>query len=118
MTIINNILDFFINSAEAAPAAGNPQQSGNFSLLIIMVVFVGFLYLTVWRPQNKRAKEQREMLGALTKGDEVVTAGGILGKINKVSNGYVVLSIAENTEITVQKSSISTVLPKGTMKAI
>jgi preprotein translocase subunit YajC len=70
------------------------------------------------RPQMKRQKETKSMLEALAKGDEVVTAGGILGKVTKVAEQYVTVEIAPNTEITVQKSAVSTVLPKGTLKSL
>jgi preprotein translocase subunit YajC len=123
--MMNSILDFFITSAHAAeaPTGGAPvvgaQQGGGFSMLIIMVVFVGFMYLTVWRPQSKRAKEHKDLLNALTVGDEIVTAGGIMGKVNKVTdNSYVIVTVADNVNITMQKSSISTVLPKGTLKSV
>jgi preprotein translocase subunit YajC len=119
--LLNNVLGFFITSAHAetaAPAAQPSGVAGNMSLVIMLAVFVAFMYLAVWRPQNKRAKEQRDLLNALTKGDEVVTAGGILGKIAKVNDSYIVLALAENVEITVQKSSIVGALPKGTLKSI
>ncbi len=117
--MINTILDFFITSAHADPAVGGPQQAGgSFSLLIIMAVFVVFMYLTIWRPQSKRAKEHKDLIMSLAKGDEVVTAGGILGKVSKIGDTYMVLSVSDNVEITVQKSSIGNVLPKGTLKSV
>ena len=81
-------------------------------------IFILYMYFIVLRPQNKRAKEQRALLGNLTKGDEVVTAGGILGKIVKVNDNYAVIALADNVEITIQKSSIVNALPKGTLKSI
>ena len=122
--MMNSLLDFFITSAHAAAPTGGgapvvgPQQGGNFSMLIVMVVFVGFMYLTVWRPQSKRAKEHKDLLNSLSPGDEVVTAGGIVGKVNKLADSYIVISVADNVNITMQKSSISTVLPKGTLKSV
>jgi preprotein translocase subunit YajC len=121
--MMNSLLDFFITSAHAAAPTGGapvvgPQQGGNFSMLIVMVVFVGFMYLTVWRPQSKRAKEHKDLLNGLAPGDEVVTAGGIIGKVNKLAESYIVISVADNVNITMQKSSISTVLPKGTLKSV
>ncbi|PPJ80355.1 preprotein translocase subunit YajC, partial [Staphylococcus haemolyticus] len=76
------------------------------------------LWFIMIRPQMKRQKETKAMLEALAKGDEVVTAGGILGKVSKVAEQYVTVEIAANTEITVQKSAVTTVLPKGTLKAL
>ena len=76
------------------------------------------MYFAVWRPQSKRAKEQRNLLSSLAKGDEVITIGGILGKITKITESYIVLSINENMDMTMQKSAIANVLPKGTLKSI
>jgi len=76
------------------------------------------MYFLMIRPQQKRAKEQRAMMDALAKGDEVVTAGGILGKVSKVNDTYVTVEVAANTEIVVQKASITTLLPKGTLKSL
>jgi preprotein translocase subunit YajC len=118
MEILNSLTNFFIPSAHAADAAGAPQQGGGFSLILMLGIFVVFMYFVAWRPQNKRAKEHRDLMSALTKGDEVVTAGGILGKIVKVSDSYVVVALADNVEITVQKTSIVGALPKGTLKSI
>ncbi len=70
------------------------------------------------RPQMKRQKEQKAMIDALSKGDEVVTAGGIVGKVTKVSDAYVTLEVAEGTEIVVQKASVTVLLPKGTVKSL
>ncbi len=87
------------------------------SFLPIILMFVVLWFIMI-RPQMKRQKETKSMLEALAKGDEVVTAGGILGKVTKVAEQYVTVEIAPNTEITVQKSAVSTVLPKGTLKSL
>jgi len=76
------------------------------------------MYFLMIRPQQKRAKEQRAMMDALAKGDEVVTAGGLLGRVVKVVDTYVTIEVASGTEVLVQKSSITTLLPKGTLKAL
>jgi preprotein translocase subunit YajC len=86
-----------------------------FLPLILMFVVMYFLMI---RPQQKRAKEQKQMMDALTKGDEVVTAGGILGKVTKVTETYVTLEVAPNTEVTFQKHAVTTLLPKGTLKSL
>jgi preprotein translocase subunit YajC len=83
--------------------------------ILIAGMFV-VLYFVMLRPQMRRAKEQKQMIASLQKGDEVITAGGVLGRVTKVSDSYVSVEIAPNVEITVQKSSVQTLLPKGTLK--
>jgi preprotein translocase subunit YajC len=99
--------------AQGAPAAG----PGYEQILIIVGMFA-LLYFFMIRPQMKRAKEHKAMTEALQKGDEVVTSGGVLGKITKIGEAYISLEIAPNTEIQVQRGAIQTLLPKGTMKSI
>ena len=96
-----------------APASG----SGFMEFLSVIAVCVVFYFLLL-RPQQKRAKEQRIMLAALQKGDEIITIGGELGRVSKVSENYVSLEIAENVTVLIQKSAVQTVLPKGTIKSI
>jgi len=100
--------------AQAAPAGGD---AGMMNILFIVLMFV-IIYFLMIRPQMKRAKEQRQMIEALQKGDEVITAGGVLGRISKMGEAYVTIEIAPNTEISVQKAAVQTVLPKGTLKSI
>ena len=99
--------------AQAAPS-GDP---GYIGLLPIVLMFV-LLYFLMIRPQMKRAKEAKAMIEALQKGDEVITAGGVLGRITKLSDAYISLEIAPNTEIAVQKSAVQVLLPKGTIKSV
>ena len=107
--------DFFINNAWAqAPQ----QQGGGTSFFIMMVIFFVIFYFLLIRPQQKQAKEHKEMIESLAKGDEVVTTGGVLGRINKVGDNFIVLEIATNLEIKVQRNSVSAVMPKGTMKGL
>nr|WP_249361681.1 MULTISPECIES: preprotein translocase subunit YajC [Cupriavidus] len=87
------------------------------SFLPIILMFAVLWFIMI-RPQMKRQKEAKAMLEALAKNDEVVTAGGILGRITKVNEQYVTLEIAEGTEITVQKNAVTAVLPKGSLKAL
>ncbi|WP_430626784.1 preprotein translocase subunit YajC [Thiobacter aerophilum] len=103
-----------IPPAYAAPAA--QQADPVMSLLPFIVIFVLFWFMLI-RPQMKRAKEQKKMLDALQKGDEVVTAGGLLGKVTKVGDQYVSLEIADGVVVQVQKPTIQAVLPKGTLKS-
>ena len=118
MQLFDTIFNFFVSSAYADTATGAPPQQGGFSFFIMMGVLIFFMYFAIWRPQTKRAKEQRDLLGSLAKGDEVITAGGILGTISKLHDNYVVLLLNDNVEVTMQKSSIVSALPKGTLKSI
>ena len=101
------------NAYAAGPFAGQDLM-GFLPLIVIFVLF----YFMLIRPQMKRAKEQKNMMEALQKGDEVVTSGGQLGKVVKVSDSYVSLEIAESVVVQVQKQAIATLLPKGTIKSI
>ena len=96
------------------------EQSPTFfdPTLFLLFGFMILIYFLMIRPENKRRKTHQEMLASLDLGEEVVTAGGILGKVSKISDQYIELSIADNMKIKVQKSSISTVLPKGTLNSI
>ena len=96
------------------------EQSPTFfdPTLFLLFGFLILIYFLMIRPENKRRKTHQEMLASLDLGNEVVTAGGILGKVSKISDQYIELSISDNTKIKVQKTSISTVLPKGTLKSI
>ncbi len=100
-----------------AYAASTPAATDLMSFLPLIVIFVLFFFMII-RPQMKQAKEQRNMIAALQKGDEVVTSGGIIGKVTKVTDAFVTVEIATNTEITVQKQAIQSALPKGTIKNI
>ena len=106
----------FISNAYAEAAA--PVQGAGIMDFLPLVVLVAVFYFFILRPQSKRAKEQKAMIEALQRGDEVVTGGGELGRISKVFEQYVGVELAENIEVTVQKSSIQAVLPKGTIKSI
>ena len=106
-----------ISSAFAQASGGPSGQSGFLGLLPIVLMF-GLLYFLMIRPQMKRAKEQRQMIEGLQKGDEVVTSGGMVGKITKLGDAYLTVEIAPNTEISVQKAAVQTLLPKGTIKSL
>ena len=99
--------------SSAANAGG-----GGLEMILMMAVFFAIMYFMIIRPQQKRAKEHKQMLDALSKGDEVVTGGGLLGKVANIGENFVELSLADNVTVKVQKQSISTVMPKGTMKSI
>ena len=105
-----------ISNAYAQAAAGG-GDAGFMGLLPIVLMFV-LLYFLMIRPQMKRAKEHKQMVEALQKGDEVVTAGGVLGRISEMGEAYVTLEIAPSVEISVQRGSVQTLLPKGTLKSL
>lgn len=109
-------MSFFIASAHAQTQAA-PQGGGAFQILFLLGLFVLFYFMAI-RPQRKRQKEHQEMLGQLAKGDEVVTTAGLLGKVTKLEDEYVVIKVAENTELKFQKHAVHGVLPKGTIKSI
>ncbi|WP_144393272.1 preprotein translocase subunit YajC [Pleionea sediminis] len=98
-------------------AAAQPGGS-TMSFWIMMGLFVVIFYFLIIRPQNKRQKEHKKMISEIDKGDEVVTAGGLLGRVSKNTENYLVITIAENVDISVQKHAVTAVLPKGTLKSI
>lgn len=100
-----------------AQAAGADPTGGLMGMLPLILMFVVLWFLMI-RPQMKRAKEHKAMIAALSKGDEVVTGGGIAGRVTDVGDSFVQLEVAANTVVAVQKQAVATVLPKGTLKAI
>lgn len=112
-------MSLFISNAMAAasgaPQAGQPDSS--FTLVMIAAIFVLFYFMLI-RPQNKRAKEQREMINQLKKGDEVVTVGGLIGKVVALDEQFLKLTIAEGLDVRMQRNAVSSVLPKGTIKSL
>jgi preprotein translocase subunit YajC len=106
-------MDFLIANAYAQDTA---SQSGLMGFLPLILIFVVFYFMLI-RPQMKRAKEHRQLVAALSKGDEVVTNGGLLGKITNVSDSFVTLELADNVEIKMQRQAVQTVMPKGTIKS-
>ena len=105
-------MDFFISNAYAQSA----QQTDPFSFLLPMLVIFGAFYFLLIRPQQKKQKAHTQLVSELSIGSEVITAGGILGRITGVSEHYAIVHIAEGTEIKIQKASISQVVPKGTFE--
>ena len=97
--------------------AGAPGGTAGLDLILLVVLMVVFYFFLI-RPQLKRAREHRELVSSLEKGDEVVTAGGLLGRINRLTEDFVVLEIAENLEVKVQRQHVQATLPKGTLKSI
>ena len=103
--------------SEAWAQSGAAQGGGIESMLLIVLMF-GVLYFLMIRPQMKRAKEHKAMVEALQKGDEVISGGGILGRVSKLNENYVTLEVAQGVEMVLQRSAIQVVLPKGTIKNI
>ena len=86
--------------------------------ILLLLGFIAIFYFLIWRPQSKRAQEHQNLVSSLQIGDEVVTSGGILGRITKITDNFVVFAISDNVEIFVQKNAIASTMPKGTMKSI
>jgi len=104
--------------AQTTTAAADPGLMGNLTTFAPLLIMFVVMYFLMIRPQQKRQKEAKAMMDALTKGDEVVTAGGILGRVVQVKDAYVTLEIATGTEMIVQKNAVTTLLPKGTLKSL
>ena len=107
-----------ISLAHAQTAAASADPTGGLMQMLPMILMFVVLWFLMIRPQMKKAKEHKALIAALAKGDEVVTGGGLVGKVIKVGDNYVTLEIAEGTEIVVQKPAIGMVLPKGTLKSL
>lgn len=106
---------FLISSAYAQTAAPAAGASDN-SFLFMLIPMFAIMYFLVIRPQQKRAKEQKELIAGLVKGDEIVTTGGVIGRISKLGESYVHIETGGNVELQIQRSAIVQVLPKGTLK--
>ncbi len=109
-------MSFFINDAMAQGAGG--QQAGTLELILPLLLMFAIFYFLLIRPQQKKAKEHKNMVEALKKGDEVITTGGILAKITEVEDTFLTCKIAENVEVKIQSHAVSAVLPKGTIKKL
>ena len=108
-------MSFFISDAMAQAAAG-PASPGVGDLLFFVAIIVLFYFMLI-RPQMKRQKEHKAMVSEMAKGDEIITNGGLLGKITKVGEDFLSLSIADGVEVKVQKQQVAAVVPKGTIKS-
>lgn len=111
-------MDFLIPSAHAAGAAPTAAPGGGgMQFIIMMVVLFGLMYFMMIRPQMKRQKELKKMISELAKGDEVITNGGMIGRIEVMDESFISLEVAPNVSVRVQRQAISAVLPKGTLKS-
>lgn len=108
-------MSFLISDAYAQQAGAGPV-GGGLELVLMMLVFFGIMYFMIIRPQQKRQKDHKTMLAALNKGDEIVTNGGVLGKISQVGDNFIQLEIADGVQVKIQKNAIASVMPKGTIK--
>lgn len=108
------MLEFFVNNAWAAPAQEAPGLASFLPLIILFAVF----YFLLIRPQLKQAKQHKTLVSALAKGDEIATNGGLLGKIKEVGDNFIVVEIAKDTDVKIQRAAVSVVMPKGTLKTL
>lgn len=113
--LLFSVVNLFVPMAYAADAN---TTAGFSSMLPMLVAFGAIFYFLIIRPQNKRQQEHQSLINKVAKGDEVLTNGGILGKVAKISDDFLVLSVAESVDITIKKSAIANILPKGTLKSI
>ena len=104
--------------ADAAGAGSKGVAGGLMSILPMIILLVAFMYFMIIRPQSKRSKEHKGLMDSLKKGDEVVTIGGLLGKIENIADDFLVVGLSENNSVTIQKSAVANVVPKGTMKTV
>lgn len=109
-------MDFFISSAHAQNAA--PPGGGIMPTLIMVGLFFVFMYFMIIRPQSKRQKEHKALMDSLEKGNEVITQGGVAGRVRDVGENFIVVEVAKGVEIRIQKSSVSSVVPKGTLESL
>lgn len=111
-------MSLFISEAHAAGPA--PAAGGGMEMFIMLGMFAVIFYFMIYRPQAKRVKEHKNLMASMGKGDEVLTSGGLVGKIVKISeeNDYILLALNENNEITIKKDFVTAVLPKGTLKSL
>ena len=116
--MLNLMTDATHLSMLAAGAAGGPPPNAGLINLIMIGFIIVFFYFLIWRPQSKRRKEHVTLMQSLSKGDEVVSAGGIVGQITKIEDEFVKIQLADNVEIRLQKSAIGATLPKGTLKSL
>lgn len=112
-----SLLDLLISPA-AAQAAAPGAQSSPMAGLLLPLVFIGVMFFFMIRPQMKRAKEHRELIAKLAKGDEVITNGGIAGRVDDIGENFISVEIAEGVRVKLQRAAVVAVLPKGTLKSV
>jgi preprotein translocase subunit YajC len=107
-----------ISDAYAATTAQAAPEGSILSALPMLLLFIAAFYFLIVRPQSKRAKEQRQLMESLAVGDEVLTSGGIVGRLTKLRDNYVAITVGKDIEMTFQKNAIATILPKGTLESM
>lgn len=108
-------MSFLISDALAATSDAAAPAGGGLSMLVMPIIFLFIFYFMLWRPQSKRAKEQRDMVEGLQTNDEIVMNGGMLAKIHEISENFLVVTVSEGITVTIQRNAVSNVLPKGTI---
>jgi len=111
---IASLLGF--SAAHAAESSDAPTHGGFLSMLPMLLIFVVIFYFLLIRPQSKRAKQQKQLLSNISVGDEVLTAGGLVGKVVQLKDNFVVLNLGKESQLMIRKSSIASILPKGTLE--
>ncbi|WP_261816693.1 preprotein translocase subunit YajC [Vibrio gallicus] len=111
-------MSLFISQAHAA--AEGASQGGGFEMLIMLGMFAVIFYFMIYRPQSKRVKEHKNLIASMSKGDEILTSGGIVGKIASISeeNDFIAIELNQNNEVVIKKEFVTAVLPKGTLKSL
>jgi len=113
-----SLIDLLIPTALAAGGTQTTGSQSFMSFLPMLLLLVAFMYLLIIRPQSKRTNEHKKLMSKLQKGDEILTIGGMLGRIEKISDNFVQISVADNIVITIQKAAIANCMPKGTIKSV
>lgn len=112
-----DLLDLLVSPAYAQTAGAAPAAGGGLGVFILPLALIAVMYFVMVRPQMKRQKEHRAMLDKLANGDEVITGGGLAGYVREIGDSFVVVEIADNVRVRVQRGAIGNVLPKGTLKS-
>ncbi|MXP56230.1 preprotein translocase subunit YajC [Pantoea sp. Mhis] len=111
-------MNFFVSNSLAA-TSGTSSQGNSYSLAIMLVIFSLLFYFIILRPQQIRTKERKKLMDSISKGDEILTNGGLIGRVIKViETGYLIISLNETTEVMIKSDFVNTILPKGTIKAL
>ena len=112
-----NLLDLIVPAAHAQAAGGAPSAPSMMSTLLFPIILIAIMYFLMIRPQMKRQKEHKAMLDKLSRGDEVITSGGIAGTVADIGESFLTVEVASGVQLRVQKTAVANVLPKGTLKS-